>query len=270
MPDQISDSAREAYDTLAPAYDEFNIEGAYEHWLGDVLVPELAKHGLKVGRVLDVGCGTGHAFDPLLSRGWEVFGVDGSAAMLREAAKNRAASLVDGPVPLAQFDARELPKYREPFDLVILLNDVVNCLTEDGDLERCFDGVARNLSPTGLVCFDANNLSLYESEWLAGSAGAMTQSRGWNWTALTREAVPGGIFEVELGAEGVDVSLHRQRHWPRPAIEAALTTAGLRVCAVLGQRENDGRVLLGSRPDEVRHHKMVFVAGSAQEVRNLS
>src|SRR5207253_2784729 len=116
------ESAEEAYDRFAPVYDEFNSANNYELWLGEVLLPELEKHGLRKGRALDVGCGTGRAFDPLLDRGWEVVGCDASAGML-EQAEGKFGSRVQ----LRRADARELGPIApggegDGFQLVLLLN----------------------------------------------------------------------------------------------------------------------------------------------------
>ncbi len=55
----------EAYEHLAPAYDQFTISNNYELWVGETLLPVAELFGLKVGRALDIGCGTGRAFPPL-------------------------------------------------------------------------------------------------------------------------------------------------------------------------------------------------------------
>lgn len=254
--------AAEAYDRLAPAYDEFNADNSYEQWLGEVLLPEMEKRGLRQtgGRVLDIGCGTGRAFPPFLKRGWRISGCDVSSEMLslaRDKYGDRA-----GVESLWQDDIRSLQKAAVPFDLVLALNDVVNYLTEDGDLERAFAAMQANRAADGLVCFDANSLDLYESDWLAGSSGEMSQ-RGWVWTGLTEDAAPGQVFEAEIRGQDTEPSLHRQRHWPRPSIEAALESVGLSCLVVLGQREEEGRILLEDPPEESRHYKTIYIAGTA-------
>lgn len=251
--------AAEAYDLLAPAYDEFNADNSYEQWLGEVLLPEMEKLGLRAGgRALDIGCGTGRAFPPLLERGWRVAGSDVSRGMLDLAREKFGDD--PGVISIRQADIRDLPQDERPFDLVLALNDVVNYLTEDGDLERAFAGMQANRAADGLVCFDANSLDLYASNWLADSAGEMSQ-RGWVWTGLTADASPGAVFEVEVSGRGMEPSLHRQRHWPRPAIEAALDSVGLSCLAVLGQREEEGKIVLEDPPEESRHYKTIYIAG---------
>lgn len=276
QPERHSSSTRESYDRMAPIYDAFSAGNNYEVWLGEVLLPELRTHGLpRLGRALDVGCGTGRAFEPLLRRGWEVRGVDASLAML-ERAKEKLPDPwgYRGRVELAQCDARELlplmrpSKYGGPhhvkFDLILALNDVVNYLTEDGDLERAFEGMEKNLATEGLICFDANTLGLFEGDWTAGRNGSMAE-RGWSWSGLTAEVKPGVIFEAELSGEDVEAHVHRERHWSEDQVQEALDAAGLTCLARLGQREDGGKILLSESADEARDMKVIYIAGHSGE-----
>lgn len=258
------DHAVVAYDRMAPIYDEFNAGNDYEVWLGEVLLPEMEKHGLRQGgRVLDVGCGTGRAVPPLLDRGWDITGIDSSDEMLEQAwAKYK------GCVALLGGDARSLPVLTPPHDLILALNDVVNYLTEDGDLELFFGGVKKNLAPHGLVCFDANTLGLFESSFTPEQNGGVDSGnsplndRGWTWSGLTSVAGPSGIFEAELAGEGLEApSVHRERHWTQEEVEAAMEACGLRCLSVLGQRETETTVVLDPEPDEQRHYKLIYIGG---------
>ena len=255
-----AESAQEAYDRFAAVYDECTAENDYELWLGKTLIPELEKLGLKQGWALDVGCGTGRAFEPLLERGWRVVGCDVSPAMLDEARRKFA-----GRVDLFQADARSLPRVGpehglplgEHFTLILMLNDVLNYVTEDDDLRGVFAGIERNLSPSqGLVVFDVNTLSLFRQDFAQGAV----KDRDWEWRGLATKFEPGLIFESELSGRGVEPHVHRQRHWTAAQIRDALTAAGLRCRAALGQREEAGRVLLSPAPDEERDAKVVYVA----------
>lgn len=254
----------EAYDRFAAVYDEFNKQNNHEVWVGQVLLPELEGHGLKTGRVLDIGCGTGKAFDALLSRGWSVEGCDASPNMLLQAQKKLAArgqpAADFGGISLEEADARALPRYRAPFDLILLLNDVVNYLTEDGDLERCFEGVARNLATNGLVCFDANTIGLFRSAFLIG--GGMRRGK-YSWRGLTEEVHEGGHFRAEVSGPDLEPQIHNQRHWTRSQIESAATTWGLRVITELGQSEEglDQRPILREPLDLERDYKAIYIVG---------
>src|SRR3954447_14520891 len=77
-------TAQDGYAALAPLYDEFVAHPGYRHWV--VAIESTARGlGARGVRLLDLGCGTGRSFAPLLGRGWEVTGVDPVAPMLDEA-----------------------------------------------------------------------------------------------------------------------------------------------------------------------------------------
>jgi SAM-dependent methyltransferase len=256
------ESAQETYDRLAPVYDEFTSANNYEMWLGQVLLPELEKHGLRKGRALDVGCGTGRAFDPLLDRGWQVVGCDASSGMLAQAAEKFGDR-----VRLIRSDARELEAISRStddpggggFQLVLLLNEVVNYLTEDGDLERAFAGIRRNLNPEGLVVFDANTLLWFRESFASGKSEEMS-ARGWDWHGLSQNVKQGAIYEASFSGQGVESNVHRQRHWTPERVEEALKTVGLRPLVALGQREENGHVILESPINEARDSKTIHIA----------
>ncbi|HEY3434409.1 MAG TPA: class I SAM-dependent methyltransferase, partial [Solirubrobacterales bacterium] len=194
----MQDQARTTYDRFAPFYDEWTAQNDYELWLGEIILPELEKHGLRKGWALDVGCGTGRAFPPLLARGWQVIGCDVSSGMLAEARRK-----FDSRVQLLHVDARSLPPISPlpgtpdgTFQLVLFLNDVVNFLVEEDELQKLFSGVRQNLSPDqGLFVFDANTLRLFREDYAQG----VLDERGvenWKWSGTTAEVESGGIFEA--------------------------------------------------------------------------
>jgi SAM-dependent methyltransferase len=234
-------------------------------WLGEILLPELEKRGLKRGWALDVGCGTGRAFDPLLDRDWKVVGCDASAGMLAQAEEKFGER-----VQLIHADARELepidptPGHAggEGFQLVLLLNEVVNYLTEDGDLERAFAGLRRNLSPEGLIVFDTNTLLWFQESFASGKSEEMS-ARGWDWHGLNETAERGATYEARLSGQGVEPHVHRQRHWTPGQVETALRGADLCPIAALGMREENLRVILESPIDEQRDSKTIHIAARA-------
>jgi SAM-dependent methyltransferase len=252
----VSDDAAQAYEAFAEVYDDFNYLNDYEMWLG-ALLPELEKRGLRKGRVLDVGCGTGRAFEPLLRGGWEIHGCDVSAGMLSQA----RAKFGDA-VPLDLADARELPRFGE-FDLVLALNDVVNYLIDDGDLERGLTAMRANLAPGGLLLFDANTLDAFESSFSGGDSDLMSV-RQWRWHGLAETVEPGGTYEARVSGGDLEPHIHRQRHHPVEHVQAVMTAAGLQCLAALGQQEMDDGILLTDPPDEARDYKVIYIGAAAK------
>ncbi|HEU4392887.1 MAG TPA: class I SAM-dependent methyltransferase [Solirubrobacterales bacterium] len=247
------DPALSAYEAFASIYDEFTDRNDYEEWF-DALLPELDRRGLRKGRLLDVGCGTGRAFEPMLQRGWQVVGCDLSPAMLGQAQAKFAE------VRLEVADARELPVFGE-FDLVWALNEVLSYLLEDGDLERALAGMRANLAPDGRVVFDAGSQGLFQSTYTARTHPSTTSER-WSWTGLADRVEPGGTYEGRISGPGVATHLHRQRHYTMEQVQGAMDGAGLTLLAALGQRDRPGAIALFDPPDEARHDRIVYIAES--------
>src|SRR3954470_7287281 len=146
--------ARTAYDALAPFYDEVTAHHDYELWWS-TLEPLVTAAGLTGRRALDVACGTGKSFVPLLARGYQVCACDLSPAMLE-----RAATKANGRVTLHVADMRALPRLGA-FDLVSVLDDALNYLLTERELVAALRGVRRNLAPSGVTVFDVNTLMAY-------------------------------------------------------------------------------------------------------------
>ncbi|HET8758762.1 MAG TPA: class I SAM-dependent methyltransferase [Solirubrobacteraceae bacterium] len=254
-------TAREAYDDLAPDYDLLTAEYPYERWLA--ALEALARaHGLDGRDVLDVACGTGKSFLPLLRRGWRVVGCDISPAMLAlAAAKAPTAELV-------QADMRALPALGE-FDLVTCLDDALNYLLEEDELEAALAGIRDNLRPRGIAIWDLNALAQYR----AAFARDRTTDRDGVFLAWRGETTPslepGGPAQatVEVFAPAAGglwerrSSVHRQRHWPQPVVRAVAARAGLEVLAVHGQHEG---AVLEPVFDELVHTKAVYLAAGSE------
>ena len=100
----LEDPALEAYEGLAPFYDQFTADYSYDNLLAELECLAL-DHGLAGRRLLDVGCGTGKSFLPMLARGYEVTGCDLSPAMVEQAREKLPPGLVE----LFVADMRALP-----------------------------------------------------------------------------------------------------------------------------------------------------------------
>lgn len=248
-----------AYERLAPVYDHFTDGYDHEGWVHG-LERIARRHGLRGRRALDVGCGTGKSFTPLLRRGYDVWACDISPAMV---ARARACSGID-PERVLVADMRDLPDLGA-FALVTCLDDAVNYLLDEDDVAAAFASVARLLAPGGVYVFDTNTLATYR----AGFAARATFERPLAaavWRGETTGPIDSGALcsaSIEIaGNDGGDgISRHVQRHHPETTIRRALASAGLACRAVLGQSTGG---VLHEDADEEAHTKLVYIAARAR------
>jgi ubiquinone/menaquinone biosynthesis C-methylase UbiE len=259
--EDLARAAENAFQGMAPVYDEFTAHHDYDLWLGNLL-PLLEGHGLSGGRLLDVACGTGKSFLPMWEKGWQVSACDISPAMIR-----RAEGKVDEGVEFSVADMRALPRLGE-FDLVFCLDDAINYLLTTDELDQTLSSLRRNLSPTGLLMFDANTIQPYRTFF---AEDVVVEGEGVRliWHGLSSsDAKPSSIYEatfkVETDPEGADPGvkphMHRQRHFSPQEIGTALQNAGLVCLDVFG---HDQEAIPQQPLDEARHTKAIYIARSA-------
>ena len=247
-----------AYDALAPYYDELVADYDHDAWIA-ALERVALRCGLDGRRVLDLGCGTGRAFRPLLERGYAVTGCDLSPGMVEMARRNAPEE-----VQVHVADMRRLPALGR-FDWIVCLDDAVNYLLTEPDLAAAFASAAELLAPGGLLCFDVNTDRTYR------------QSFGEDWVTTDDDLVlawkghgrrPEGEATVaratlEAFARGIDgswqrsTSEHVQRQWSTWDLQGCLRAVGLEPVACLGQSTG---AHIGGTPDEAVHTKVVHVA----------
>jgi SAM-dependent methyltransferase len=256
-----ADPVRLAYDALAPAYDALTADSRHDVWLAQVERLALA-HGLGGRRVLDLACGTGKSFLPLLGRGYAVTACDLSPAMA-----GRAAAKAPGARVLVA-DMRALPPIGT-FDLVTCLDEALNHLIGRQELARTLDGIARRLAEGGVAIWDVDTLarvrSSFSSDWIADRGEWFV---AWHGTG-SADVGPGAVVEARIDAFqhrgetwARSTSRHRRRHWPPAEVERVARAAGLEIVQVLG-RDRDAQ--LDPELDEQRHLEAVFVARRASQ-----
>lgn len=257
------DWALGTFQAMAPVYDDFTAHHDYEGWLTDLL-KILERRGLTGRRLLDIACGTGKSFLPMLPRGWQVTGCDISPAMLARADEKAGDS-----VELSVADMRELPRLGE-FDLVWALDDAINYLLSVGELEEALRGMRDNLASTGLLLFDVNELLVYRT-FYAETSVVERGGRRLVWRGLcSADAAAGSVCESRLEVERIDrdgavedhdeVSVHRQRHFPEAEVLAALERADLE-CLDVYAHGFDG---IPRQPlDTSIHTKAIYIARRA-------
>lgn len=223
------------------------------------LLSEAIQHGLEGDRLLDVGCGTGLSFLPMLDRGWKVTACDISPAMIEI-----ARSKVGGDASLLVADMRDLPALGH-FDLAWAVNDAANYLMTRAELRQALASMKRNLGARGFLMFDLNTLVTFRTAFCETHV-RVVDGRRFVWRGLaTREAVaPGSTCEIRLEAEGLPVDhRHRQRHFSEREVLEAIADVGLHCIAVKG--ETDG--VLEQELDEDFHTKAVYLCASLPSSR---
>ncbi len=257
-----ADWAERAFEAMAPLYDDFTAHHEYEFWTAQLL-DVLEREGLHGRRLLDVGCGTGKSFLPMLPRGWQAVGCDISASML-----DLARQKVGDAVRLEVADMRELPCFGE-FDLVWALDDAINYLLSVEELEAALRGMRSNLATSGLLLFDVNELPVYA--FYAEGVEVERDGRHFIFQGnATGEVEPGSTCEFscferqpsgeDQEADRRNVSVHRQRHFTEAEILAAIDRAGLTCLNVYGHG-TDG---IPRQPlDGSAHTKAIYVARAA-------
>jgi SAM-dependent methyltransferase len=214
------------YDSFAPHFDAWQgaFGGAYDDLILPRLLNALARHAQPVRRVVDLGIGTGDLVVALARAGYEVIGVDRSAAMLEVArAKIAAAALQPMPLLLPQ-DLRAL-RLDAPVDAALCVYTVINQLAGDGDLARAMAAVHDALVPAGLFLFEVNLPEAYDRYWNGVESVTLPDA------VVTREHHRvAAILEASVTIRRADGTTVRDRIAQRPyaagEVEATLGAMG--------------------------------------------
>jgi tRNA (uracil-5-)-methyltransferase TRM9 len=139
MPTKEGLDQQEVFDRMAPGWYSRRHWTIFRHEL-----EELAERWQK-GRLLNIGCGHGADFLPF-SRGFELYGLDFSAEMLRYAGKY--ARKFNFEPNLVKADAARLPFAADTFDQVISVA-AYHHIEDAGGRQEAFNELRRVLKPGG-------------------------------------------------------------------------------------------------------------------------
>ena len=137
-----------------------------------------ARAGIRDGRVVDLGCGTGLWAEQLVGRGFDVVGIDISEAMIR-LARRRA--------PQAEFQVASLFQADiPPCKAVTSLGECISYLFDAGNDDRALGQLFRRiyaaLAPGGVFVFD-----VMEAGELGRATTARTFAEGDDWVTVVEK-----------------------------------------------------------------------------------
>jgi len=158
------------YETYAQLYDGVG-QIRFSLLMHPYLRNILEHHPVEGKRALDIACGTGTLALLLADEGWQVTGLDASAAMLAQARAKCQRYIEEGSIALVEGDMRDIPAavcqslQAASFDLATCVYDSLNYLLTPEELASCFAGIAWALAPNGLFVGDMNTRHFLEFDW---------------------------------------------------------------------------------------------------------
>ena len=143
-----------AYGEFAKIYDDLiNEDINYDNMVSRII--EICnEHNIECKDYLDVACGTGNVTVRLAKHFKDIYAVDLSEDMLREAFNKLKENRIKGNI-ICQ-DMTEMQLNRK-FDLITSVLDSTNYITDEDDLEKYFSSVKEHLKDDGIFIFDVNS-----------------------------------------------------------------------------------------------------------------
>lgn len=233
---------RDQYARIAPFYDRMashpDLREFYRPWF-EAVAAALHTHGVEVRVLVDLACGTGNTAIPWTrERGWTVIGVDGSAAMLREARRK------SNKVQWYRQDMTAL-KLRQTADVVTCFGDALNHILDAAALQKVFLNTAASVRAGGVFVFDMSTehflrwvdgrdrLFRMKRDYFVGT-NAYDETSGIATFRQTWFIAKGRLYEKK------EVTI-RERAYGEEDVRRMLVAAGFCVTRVSTQYEVEGR-----------------------------
>ena len=218
-----------AYGEFAKIYDDLiNEDINYDNMVSRII--EICnEHNIECKDYLDVACGTGNVTVRLAKHFKDIYAVDLSEDMLREAFNKLKDNRIKGKI-ICQ-DMTEMQLNRK-FDLITSVLDSTNYITDEDDLEKYFSSVKEHLKDDGIFIFDVN--SYYKLSEILGN-NIYTYSEEdvfYTWENVFEDDMVSMFlkFFVKQGElyERFEEE-HFERAYKEEELESALSNCGLKV-----------------------------------------
>lgn len=218
-----------AYGEFAKIYDDLiNEDINYDNMVSRII--EICnEHNIECKDYLDVACGTGNVTVRLAKHFKDIYAVDLSEDMLREAFNKLKENRIKGKI-ICQ-DMTEM-KLNRKFDLITSVLDSTNYITDEDDLEKYFSSVKEHLKDDGIFIFDVN--SYYKLSEILGN-NIYTYSEEdvfYTWENVFEDDMV-SMFLTFFVKQGELYERFEEEHFERAykeeELESALSNCGLKV-----------------------------------------
>lgn len=142
------------YNSFARFYDGLMEDAEYGKRC-DYILESAKRLNHKMGRTLDLACGTGSLTRELKKHGIDVFGVDASADMLTEAMQKNYDEQTDIFYVNQEMQSLDLG---EMIDTCVCTLDSINHITDADVLQQAFCRLSEHMESGGLFIFDVNTI----------------------------------------------------------------------------------------------------------------
>lgn len=139
------------YEDFSYIYDKLSFDLEYEKYASNIL-SLVEKNNIKKENMLELAAGSGMLTNFFFDEFENIDALDISTDMLNVFANKYDVDNVN----LIYYD---MVKFENPnsYDLIVILLDSINYVTNPRDLERLFKNCYKNLKPNGLLVFDINS-----------------------------------------------------------------------------------------------------------------
>ena len=218
-----------AYGEFAKIYDDLINEDINYDNMASRIIEICNEHNIECKDYLDVACGTGNVTVRLAKHFKDIYAVDLSEDMLREAFNKLKENRIKGKI-ICQ-DMTEMQLNRK-FDLITSVLDSTNYITDEDDLEKYFSSVKGHLKDDGIFIFDVN--SYYKLSEILGN-NIYTYSEEdvfYTWENVFEDDMV-SMFLTFCVKQGELYERFEEEHFERAykeeELESALSNCGLKV-----------------------------------------
>jgi ubiquinone/menaquinone biosynthesis C-methylase UbiE len=182
------DTGQVDYDRIAPSYNRRYVGGGRQ---GVAITLQALASALGAGRILEVGCGTGHWLAGLAAVSAQLYGLDLSAGMLAQAQEREEV------LDLVQGRAGQIPFPDASFDLVCCINAIHHFQQQPGFVAEA----RRVLRPGGALAVIGMDPRAHRHRWYVYDYFAGTYqadlARFPSWGTVLDWMVDSGFHQVE-------------------------------------------------------------------------